>query len=69
MREYKEIDNYKQYKRYSQVTKGKLESPAAGPGRIEPRTGQLSIYDATVAQLCSPGSPSRFKLQDMNIQV
>jgi len=31
--------------------------------------GQLLVHDATFAQLCSPGSPPRFKLQDMNMQV
>ena len=46
MREYREIYNYKQYKRRSRVTKRKLEKRAGRPGRIGPRTGLPLINDA-----------------------
>ena len=31
--------------------------------------GQLLVHDITFAQLCSPGSPPRSNLQDLNMQV
>ena len=37
MGEYKEVYNYRLYKRRSRVTKEKLESQAGGPGRMGPQ--------------------------------
>ena len=68
MRVYKEIYKYELYKmRHELQIKNSRDEQGAWKDRA--LDGQLLIHDATTAQLWSPGSLSRSKLQDLNMQV